>query len=144
MASHEFAHPATGDQVPHVLPLRAYLGVWGSLMGLTAITVAVSYFDFGTWNLLVSLLVASIKASLVAAIFMHLWFDKRFNAIVFLISAVFLVILIAFTMFDTRYRGMAEEVEQERVPDISQPFAKPAASPTAPAPAAPASPTPSH
>ena len=41
------AQATTADHVPHVLPLKSYLGVWLSLLALTAVTVAVSYFDFG-------------------------------------------------------------------------------------------------
>lgn len=113
-----------GDHVPHVLPLKAYLGVAATLLALTGITVAVSYFDFGTWNLVVAMLVTSTKALLVAAVFMHLAFEKRkFNAIVILVSAIFLVIFMAFTLIDTRFRGMNDSIEGERPRDSAMPFA---------------------
>ena len=120
---HAHAQGNRADHVPHVLPLRSYVGVWLALLVLTVVTVAVSYFNFGDWNIVVALLVASVKATLVAGIFMHLAFEKRkFNAIVILVSALFLVVLIAFTMFDTEARGIADPVEAERAADHTQPF----------------------
>jgi cytochrome c oxidase subunit 4 len=49
------------------------------LLAFTGITVALSYVHFGTQkaNIAVAMLVATLKASLVAAIFMHLAAEKR-------------------------------------------------------------------
>jgi caa(3)-type oxidase subunit IV len=59
--------------------VRAYLMVGATLLAFTAITVALSYVNFGTQkaNIAVALLVATFKAGLVAAIFMHLAAEKR-------------------------------------------------------------------
>lgn len=59
--------------------IRAYLMVGLTLIVFTAITVALSYVNFGTQkaNVAVALLVATFKAGLVAAIFMHLSSEKR-------------------------------------------------------------------
>jgi caa(3)-type oxidase subunit IV len=71
-----------------------YLMVGGLLLAFTLITVALSYVDFGVVlshlfhtnlsegqgrkaNITVALLVATFKAGLVAAIFMHLAAEKR-------------------------------------------------------------------
>ena len=53
--------------------------VGGTLLLFTAVTVALSYVNFGTQkaNVAVALLVATFKAGLVAAIFMHLAAEKR-------------------------------------------------------------------
>jgi cytochrome c oxidase subunit 4 len=68
----EYAH----DVSHHV---RKYLMVGGALLAFTAITVFLSYVDFGTMkgNVAVALLVATFKAGLVAAIFMHLSAEKK-------------------------------------------------------------------
>jgi cytochrome c oxidase subunit 4 len=84
--------------------------------------VGVSYVDFGSWNLVISLLVATTKAGLVAAVFMHLAYDKRFNAVVFILSVVFLVVMIAFTFADTQTRGITEAIEGQRPRDFTAPF----------------------
>jgi cytochrome c oxidase subunit IV len=84
---------------PHALEhvakhVRTYLMVGATLLAFTAITVALSYVDFGVLfshifrtnlseasgrkaNVTVALLVAVFKAGLVAAIFMHLSAEKR-------------------------------------------------------------------
>ncbi len=53
--------------------------VGATLLAFTAVTVALSYVNFGTQkaNVAVALLVATFKAGLVAAIFMHLSAEKR-------------------------------------------------------------------
>ncbi len=110
------------DHVPHVLDLKYYLGVFAALLVFTVITVAVSYVDLGAANLFVAMLVATCKALMVGAIFMHLAFDKKFNAIIFGLSVLFLFIFIAFTMFDTNYRGLGGRISGDRPANISSPF----------------------
>ena len=89
---------------PHILPLRLYLGVGATLFALTGITVAVSFMHFGGWNLVVALLIATTKASLVALFFMHLKYDNKLYFFVLLFALLFLTIFIVFTMFDTLER----------------------------------------
>src|SRR2546430_11785291 len=59
--------------------VRGYLMVGPTLLAFTAITVALSYVNFGApkANIAVAMLVATFKAGLVAAIFMHLAAEKR-------------------------------------------------------------------
>ena len=88
----------------HIVPLSAYLGVTGALFTLTIVTVWVAQIDLGGWNVVVALLVAAVKSTLVALIFMHLLYDKKLFLIILLTSILFLAIFIAFTMFDTMHR----------------------------------------
>lgn len=59
--------------------VRKYLLVGLTLITFTAITVWLSYVDFGSqkMNVTVAMIVATFKAGLVAAIFMHLSSEKR-------------------------------------------------------------------
>ena len=61
--------------------IGAYLKVGIGLLILTGVTVALSYVDFGSRanNIIVGMIVATFKASLVAAIFMHLKGEKMIN-----------------------------------------------------------------
>ena len=68
---------------PHVLKIRVYLIVAALLLLLTTATVVVSTIDFGPWNLVVALLIAAIKATLVALFFMHLKYDNRIYSVIF-------------------------------------------------------------
>ena len=90
---------------PHILPLRIYLGVAGALLVLTAITIFAAQADFGSWNLVVALLIAAVKSTLVALFFMHLKYDNRIYSVIFVGAILFLGIFITFTMFDTLNRG---------------------------------------
>ena len=67
---------AAHDVAKHI---RTYLMVGATLLTFTAITVFLSYINFGTQkaNVAVALVVATFKAGLVAAIFMHLSSEKR-------------------------------------------------------------------
>lgn len=117
---------ASPDHVPHVLPLKVYFGVFAMLIVFTVLTVAVSYVDLGTTvNLVVALLVAGAKALMVATIFMHLAFDKKFNAIIIASSVLFLFVLVGITMADTETRGRyggPTFVSSDRPVDPAQPF----------------------
>ena len=77
-AASEAAHDEHGahDIAKHI---RAYLYVGATLITFTIITVFLSYVNFGTQkaNIGVAMVVATFKAGLVAAIFMHLSSEKR-------------------------------------------------------------------
>lgn len=121
---HDHAHSPGGDHVPHVLPLSVYFKTWGALLVLTAVTVGASYVDFGGANLYIALLIASIKATLVALIFMHLRYDQKFHSVIFSMALIFLVVFVGFTMFDTATRGRADAIAADRPVDVKQPFAE--------------------
>ena len=63
---HGDAHAADVPHVPHVLPLKFYLGVWIALMVLTVVTVAAASFDLGEFNIYVAMLIATRWLSLLA------------------------------------------------------------------------------
>jgi len=47
------------------------------------------------------MIIATVKAFLVCAFFMHMWWDKTFNVVVFLSSTLFVVLFIGLTLLDT-------------------------------------------
>ncbi|MDI3290101.1 cytochrome C oxidase subunit IV family protein [Polyangium sp. 15x6] len=125
-AEHDHGHghgSANGDHVPHVLPFKVYIGTFATLLFLTVVTVAASYVDIGhTGNLIVALLIATIKASVVALIFMHLKWDHKFHGIIFVSALIFLAVFIGITMSDTEFRGEAESIEAHNPVDLKDPF----------------------
>lgn len=121
--SHDHAANHGPDHVPHVSPLSLYIRTWLTLMVLTVITVAASYVDIGsTGNLVVALIIATVKASLVAAFFMHLLHDHKLHLLSFVTGIVFLILFIGFTMMDTEARGQADPVESDRTENLDDPF----------------------
>ena len=129
----------------HVIPLPIYFAVYGALVVLTVVTVGVSYAGLGPAAIYVAMAVAIVKASLVAAYFMHLRYDTGFNALVFLASLLFLVLFFSFTMIDIASRDNITKTEGNYTlrHDRAVASAK-AAHPPAPASAVPASPAPTH
>jgi cytochrome c oxidase subunit 4 len=85
----------------HVVPASLLLAVWAGLMVLTVVTVAATWVDLGRLNLLLAMVIATVKASLVALFFMHLRWDKPFNAVVFIGSLFFVMLLVVLALLDT-------------------------------------------
>ena len=87
----------------HVVPPWILLSVFGVLLVLTFMTVAVTWVDFGrTANVWIALTIAAIKAALVALYFMHLRWDSPFNAICLIAALFFVCIFIGIAVLDTK------------------------------------------
>ena len=99
----------------HVTPLSTYLIVFSSLLALTGITVFSAQFDFGWFNIVLALMIASFKSSLVLLFFMHLYYDNKINLAFILASVVFLAIFIGITMVDTSFRSTLYDVRGKLV-----------------------------
>jgi len=89
----------------HVAPRRLYYGIFGVLIVLTAVTVAVAEVDLGPLNAIVALVIAVTKAVLVILFFMHVWYGTRLTKIVVTAGVFWLGILIVLTMGDYLTRG---------------------------------------
>jgi len=85
----------------HVTSYTTYFIVWVILMILTAVTVYVSYLDFGTFNIVIAMIVASIKATAVALFFMHLKFEDKITWLFAIFPLGLLFLLIGMTILDT-------------------------------------------
>ncbi|MBI4166273.1 MAG: cytochrome C oxidase subunit IV family protein [Acidobacteria bacterium] len=88
----------------HVVPKRTYLVVFACLIVLTLVTATVATIDLGPLNIVVALLIAMCKASLVVLFFMHLRWSTRLVHIVAVASLFWLAILISLTLSDYRTR----------------------------------------
>jgi len=85
----------------HVLPLGLLLKVFFALVGLTVLTVVTGKMDLYGMDLSVAMIIATVKASLVCLIFMHLKWDKPFHGMIFLFSVMFVGLFLAFLTLDT-------------------------------------------
>lgn len=89
----------------HISTDKILLGVAGALFVLTLLTVGVHYLTLpDPWSIVVAMLVAVVKASLVALFFMNLYWDVKFNSMLLVASLVFLALLVGLTMLDTLFR----------------------------------------
>jgi len=83
---------STHQQEHHITPLSTYLKVYGALVILTILTVAVAHINLGMFNTFVALLIATVKVFLVMAFFMHLKAEGKLNRVT--IGSAFLFALI--------------------------------------------------
>ncbi|HMB41309.1 MAG TPA: cytochrome C oxidase subunit IV family protein [Balneolaceae bacterium] len=89
----------------HISSAKFLWGVGISLFVLTFITVAVTWIQIPEpWNVVVAISIAVVKALIVAAFFMNLYWDTKFNVMLFIMSVVFFGLLIGITLLDTMYR----------------------------------------
>jgi cytochrome c oxidase subunit IV len=103
MADHGHGHAHDHDHAHghvHVTPLPIYLAVFATLMVLTFLTVYVAYFNFGAWNKVIALSIASFKATIVVLWFMHVKHASRLTQLFSITGIFFLLILFALTMID--------------------------------------------
>lgn len=84
----------------HIIPLSIYIKVISALMVLTVITVVAAQFHFGAFNTVIAMLIASVKAGLVLAFFMHLKYDDKLYIVWFGSAVFFLVVLYLFCWTD--------------------------------------------
>jgi cytochrome c oxidase subunit 4 len=90
-----------GHGLAHTMPVWMLVAVLGALMGLTVLTVSVTSFDLGSeGNLVVAMVIATIKAALVVTFFMHLLWDKKFHLILFLTAVLFVVLFLSMSITD--------------------------------------------
>jgi caa(3)-type oxidase subunit IV len=98
----------------HVTPLGHFVKVFLALIALTIITVVTSNYDFGIFNIIVAMLIASIKAGLVILIFMQLYHDDLANKVTFFSAFAFLAIFMILTASDLFFRSPPKPVQVEQ------------------------------
>jgi cytochrome c oxidase subunit IV len=106
MGGHGHSH----SEVGHVIPVKVFTTVLTVLLVLTAITVAVARVDFGEMNIVVAMVVASIKAFLVVYYFMHGAHENKIVLTYVILPFVLLIILVGGTLMDDTTRIYPEPV----------------------------------
>ena len=77
---------------------RTYLTVFGALAVLTVVTVTIGYLSLPVGlGITIALIIAAVKGSLVAAVFMHL--ASEVKPIYWLLIMTFFFLLVMFTLF---------------------------------------------
>ena len=78
--------------------IRNYLIVFAALTLLTVLTVAVAYLDLPIVPaIIIALVIATVKGSLVVGYFMHLISEKKVIIYFMILTVVFFLVLIIFT-----------------------------------------------
>ena len=100
----ERTHGVEDHKHDHSGDWKTYLAILVALLFLTVVTVTAASFDFGSANVLIAIIIATIKASLVALFFMHLRHDSAVNSIIFLSALLFLSFLLILCLIDVNSR----------------------------------------
>ena len=108
--SHE-EHDDHDAHVGHDVSFKFLALIGVALLVLTWMTVAVMNIDLGReGNVFLAMAIAAVKASLVALFFMHLFWDRAFNGIVFVTSVAAVALFIALAMTDSfEYRSLQNQ-----------------------------------
>jgi cytochrome c oxidase subunit 4 len=91
------AQPVASEKVVSV---KTYLLTFLSLLGLTLLTTLLGFIDMGPLNTIVAVVIAAIKASLIAAFFMHALYESKLIRVVLAGGVIWLLILISLTISD--------------------------------------------
>ena len=89
----------------HADPLKTYTLVFVGLLILTAATTAVAFIDLGPFNIVMALLIATVKMLLVALFFMHLRHSTILMKVVIGGGLLWLGILLVLSLADFGTRG---------------------------------------
>ncbi len=100
----------------HICDPKIFMGILAALLFLTFTTVVVSRFDFGGANMLIAMVVAGVKASLVIGVFMHMLWDTATNKLFFMCSFLFLGLLFLFLFADLVARSSLEPKHGREAP----------------------------
>lgn len=96
----------------HIIPAKIYIRTLVALVILTIITVAVSRVDLGSnLNIIVAMIVAGIKATIVSMFFMGLRYDRPLNSVVYLCGIAFLMFLFVLSFVDLMTR---DEIDPQK------------------------------
>ena len=111
------ATPAEDVPEHHAPSALTYVLVWVALIVLATVTLFASRAVTGGWGLVVALAIASVKAVLVVAYFMHLAAGRPVHRVVFVTAVAFLVLLVVGVLADVGTRSAASSY----VDDVGQP-----------------------
>ncbi|MGD0570912.1 MAG: cytochrome C oxidase subunit IV family protein [Candidatus Sulfotelmatobacter sp.] len=82
-------------------PLKMYFGIWITLLLCTYLTYKAAFIELGRFNAAVALGIATLKATLVALFFMHVWHaSEKLTKLVVIAALFFLLLLLGLTMTD--------------------------------------------
>jgi cytochrome c oxidase subunit 4 len=84
----------------HIVSPKIYLTIFLTLMAGTAATVWAAYQNFGAFNIVIALAIATFKATLVVLYFMHARYSPKRTQLVVICAVFWLAIMLALTLSD--------------------------------------------
>jgi cytochrome c oxidase subunit 4 len=112
VAEHEHGYEYT----EHIVQPGTYLAIITTLLMLTGVTVWAAMIDLKQFNVVVALVIATTKASLVVLYFMHAKYSHRRTQLVIMAGIFWLALLLFMTLSDyisrIDYRGVRYPMTQ--------------------------------
>ena len=81
-----------------------YVGIFLALMVCTAATVWAAYVNLGQMNIVIALVIATFKATLVVLFFMHAKYSPKRTHLIIICAVFWLGIMLALTLSDYQTR----------------------------------------
>jgi cytochrome c oxidase subunit IV len=88
----------------HIVSYGKLTAIWLLLLALTAMTVGITRLGLGGYKVVAALTIASAKAGLVIAVFMHMKYEGRLLRWLLFLTLLTLAIFIGITFLDVLYR----------------------------------------
>ncbi|HUC52409.1 MAG TPA: cytochrome C oxidase subunit IV family protein [Candidatus Cybelea sp.] len=88
----------------HIVSPKIYVAIFLALLVCTTLTVWAAFQNFGKFNIVIALAIATVKAALVVLYFMHARYSPKRTQLVIVCSVFWLAIMLALTLtdYDTR------------------------------------------
>ena len=96
----------------HIVSWKIYIAIFTALMVGTIITVWAAFQNFGPFNIVIALAIATIKANLVVLYFMHARYSPRRTHLVIICAVFWLAIMLALTLTDYQSRPILGPMSQ--------------------------------
>jgi cytochrome c oxidase subunit IV len=84
----------------HIVSPKIYVVILLALLLGTYLTVSAALRDFGPWNIVIALTIATTKATLVVLYFMHARYSSKRTQLVIISGVFWLAILLFLTLSD--------------------------------------------
>ena len=97
---HPGANQEHFDYTSHLAPISMYVGIWAALMIGTGLTVFAASLELHVFNIVLALVIATIKGTLVVLFFMHLRYSTKLTMVTVVAALFFLIIMFSLSMTD--------------------------------------------
>ncbi len=94
----------SGEDKQEPISYGLYVVVWLGLIALTSLTAVVAGFNFAAFTLVIALLIALTKASLVVNYFMHVKFEDKIFKVFLAIAGFTICVIFLLTFSDVYFR----------------------------------------
>ena len=88
-----------------VVSIRTYTFTWLALLALALATTLIGFLDLGPFSMGIAILIASTKAALIVAYFMHARFENKLVWVIIAAGIVWFLIMVSNTVGDYISRG---------------------------------------